>query len=448
LRARDVRFDGRFFVAVKTTHIYCRPICRAGTAKFENCRFFKTAAAAHAEGYRPCLRCRPETAPEGGAWRGTSSTVSRALDLIAEGALDESSVDALAERPGVGERQLRRLFDQHLGASPLAVAQTQRVHLAKQLVHDTQMPMADVALAAGFGSVRRFNETFRAMFNRPPRELRRKRQVEGSGIVVRLRYRAPYDWDAMLAHLRARAITGVEEVSATTYRRHIMGGSIEVTHVPSAESIDARIAISEVKTLPVVIARIRRVFDLDADVGEIGAQLASDPLLASLVRRRPGLRVPGAFDGFELAVRAVLGQQVTLLAGKKLTERLVQICGDGRCFPTATDVARADLTAMPMPRARKQALHAVAAAALGDPQLFEAPDTLDRLRAIKGVGEWTAQYIALRAAREPDAFPASDVVLLRNSATRTAAQLLTRAERWRPFRAYAAQHLWTAGSPP
>ena len=475
LTTRDPRFDGRLFVGVTSTGIYCRPVCPARTPKFANCTFHATAAAAQEAGFRPCLRCRPETAPQLGAWRGTSNTVSRGLALIAEGALDgeDASVDALAARLGVGERQLRRLFKDHLGASPIAVAQTRRVLFAKQLIHDTRMPMAEIALAAGFGSVRRFNETFQALFGRPPSALRRRAvialpegSVGSSGVRLRLRYRPPYDWPSMIGFLAGRAIAGVERVEGQVYRRSVehggLHGSVVIAHLPERDSLDVTIRFPSVRALPAIVARIRRVFDLGADVLTIGAHLARDPLLAPLVAGRPGLRAPGGWDGFELAVRAVLGQQVTVEAGRRLAGQLVAICGavippDQRSdpalthvFPTAAQLATADLSPLGMPGARKRALAAVAQAALADPSLFEprgsVEETVGRLRAIPGIGEWTAQYIALRAVRETDAFPASDVGLLRGAARDgvrpSPTDLLDLAEPWRPWRAYAAQHLW------
>jgi len=478
LQSRDPRFDGRLFVGITSTGIYCRPICPARPAKFENCRFFPSAAAAQEAGFRPCLRCRPETAPDLGAWRGTSNTVSRGLALIAEGALDgdDASVDSLAERLGIGERQLRRLFKQHLGASPVAVAQTRRVLFAKQLIHDTRLPMAEIALAAGFGSVRRFNETFQQLFQRPPGALRRKAivslpegTVAATGVTVRLRYRPPYDWPAMLSFLQARAIAGVERVEDETYCRTVLVdgkvGTVEIRHLPDQESLAATIRFPCVRALPGIVERIRRVFDLGADVATIGAHLAQDPLLAPLIAERPGLRAPGGWDGFELAVRAVLGQQVTVEGARQLAGRLVRLCGtavpaEQRShpaltfgFPSAARIMAADLASLGMPKARKLALAALAEAALADPLLFHplgtVEETVARLRAIRGVGEWTAQYIALRAVRETDAFPASDIGLLRGAAIRDGvrpipAELHRRAEPWRPWRAYAAQHLWAA----
>jgi len=476
LQTRDARFDGRLFVAVTSTGIYCRPICPARTPKRENCRFFASAAASQEEGFRPCLRCRPETAPDLASWRGTSNTVSRALALIAEGALDggEAGVDALAERLGVGGRQLRRLFKQHLGATPVAVAQTRRVLFAKQLIQETRMPLAEVALASGFGSIRRFNETFQGLYQRPPGALRRKQAVEtttsavaDAGVTLRLRYRPPYDWTAMLSYLSARAIQGVEQVSDARYLRTVSQdgavGTVEVTHEPARNNLVVKIRFPRVQALPAIIARVRRVFDVGADIEVIGAHLSKDPFLAPLIALRPGLRAPGAWEGFELAVRAILGQQVTVEAARKLAGRLVVLCGEApmeglpsglsRAFPSPERVVATDLGALGMPSARKASLKALAETALADPLLFHPFGTVEegiaRLRSIRGVGEWTAQYIALRALRETDAFPASDVALLRSAATDagerpTPEDLLQRAEPWRPWRAYAAQHLWAA----
>jgi AraC family transcriptional regulator of adaptative response / DNA-3-methyladenine glycosylase II len=473
LQSRDARFDGLIFVGVTSTGIYCRPICPARTAKYENCRFFGSAAAAQDAGFRPCLRCRPETAPDMASWRGTSNTVSRALALIAEGALDgdKNSVEKLAERLGMGERQLRRLFLQHLGASPISVAQTRRVLFAKQLIHETRMPMAEVAMAAGFGSLRRFNETFLKLFHRPPSALRRKNSA-GQGekdVTLRLRYRSPYDWDSMLNFLRARAIPGVEIVDDARYLRAVEVdgalGSIEVTHLPARQSLGVSIRFPDVRLLPAIVARVRRLFDLGADIETIDNHLSGDPALAPLVAQRPGLRAPGGWDGFEIAVRAVLGQQISVIAARKLAGQLVALHGRvvpkslrihpdlSRTFPTAKRLAAASSIGLGMPAARLQALKAVADAAVADPILFHPfgsiEETVARLRTIRGIGEWTAQYIALRAIREMDAFPATDIGLLRSVAfmdgeKTTPANLLLRAESWRPWRAYAAQHLWAA----
>jgi len=473
LLTRDARFDGRFFTGVKTTGIYCRPVCPARPPKLENVVFYPSAAAAQEAGFRPCLRCRPETSPDLGAWRGASNTVSRALSLIDAGALDAASVDELAERLGVGERQLRRLFRQHLGASPVAVAQTRRVLFAKQLIVETRMPMTEIALAAGFGSLRRFNAAFADLYQRPPRALRRAHADEGqdlagaTGVVLRLGYAAPYDWDAILGYLGMRAIPGVEVVTRGEYHRTIRldgeTGTISIANNPDRRSLRARIDFPKVSAFAEIVRRIRRVFDLSADPQAISAHLAQDPALAPLVARRPGLRVPGAWDGLELGIRAILGQQITVVAARNLAARLVAQHGipirptptEGltHAFPDAETLAEADFANLGMPGSRARALAGLSARIAADPALFGPGHTLDeieaRLVALPGIGAWTAQYIAMRAMREPDAFPAADVGLMRALApdgqpSPTAAQLLTRADPWRPWRAYAALHLWTS----
>lgn len=472
LVTRDERFDGRLFVGVRTTGIYCRPVCPATTAKRENCEFFPSAAAAQDAGFRPCLRCRPETAPEHAAWRGTSNTVSRGLDLIAEGELDgdDASVERLAERLGVGERQLRRLFQKHLGAAPISVAQTRRVLFAKQLIHETRLPLGEVALAAGFGSIRRFNEVFRALYDKPPGALRRgasavsaEESTAASGVTLRLRYRPPFDWTTMLDHFRARAIPGVEHVDEASYTRTLfeqgMPGTVRVTHSPRERSLVVAIRCSAVHALPHIVNRVRRSFDLGADSVGIATVLARDPVLEPLVAARPGLRVPGGWDGFEVAVRAVLGQQVSLDAGRALGGKLTASVGRAallaprltRLFPMPDELFRADLSKLGMPAGRRVALSELARAAIEQRGLFEPLGSLDetvgRLTSIRGIGEWTAHVIALRAAREPDAFPAGDRGLLRGFGAVVGKEpapdaLLRRAERWRPWRGYAAQYLW------
>jgi len=473
ISTRDARFDGRLFVGVKTTGIYCRPICPARTPNFENVSFYPSAAAAQEAGFRPCLRCRPEISPELAFWRGTSNTVSRALALIEAGGLDDDDVEGLANRLGVGARQLRRLFHRHVGASPVAVAQTRRVLLAKQLIHETSLPMAEVALASGFNSVRRFNETFRELFDRSPATLRHVRdrgRCEAGSLTVRLAYRPPYDWDTMLSFLGRRAIPGVELVSSDSYKRSIaFGGHSGVVTVTPADNnrVDVAIRFPDMAALPQIIARVRRVFDLAADPDTIGAHLALDPMLAPLVAARPGLRVPGAWDGFELAVRAIFGQQITVAAATELLGRLVQQYGaplpqgmsDGeglsRLFPQPARIAGVDLTTLGMPGARAMAVTSLAQVIAADPAIFGRgaglEEAIAKLRSLPGIGEWTAQYIAMRELREPDAFPAADIGLLRAMAGAdgrrpSPAQLLSRAERWRPWRAYAALHLWAAGA--
>jgi AraC family transcriptional regulator of adaptative response / DNA-3-methyladenine glycosylase II len=427
IQVRDSRFDGRLFVAVRTTGIYCRPICPARTPKRENARFYATAAAAQEAGYRPCLRCRPESCPDLAFWRGTSNTVSRALDLIEAGALDTGDVDSLAARLGMGERQLRRLFKQHLGAAPISVAQTRRLLLAKKLIHETRLPMIEVAMAAGFGSVRRFNETFQRLYHRPPRELRRGSAPDASAgaageISLRLHYREPYDWPAMMAALAAQAIPCIETLDGDGYRRTIaLDGARGTIHIAPGDGAFARVFVRfpRLRSLPSIIARIRRVFDLAADPVVIGAQLAGDPLLAPLVKRRPGLRVPGAWDGFELAVRAALPDP-RALAGLLVGHDI---------FPEPGELAaRQNLPPGIRPLAR-----AFADGRLEDAEAIET----------HGVPPTLARYIAAWHRREPDAFHAGGAELARAIVAHGGdpRDLAARAERWRPWRAYAVAHL-------
>jgi AraC family transcriptional regulator of adaptative response / DNA-3-methyladenine glycosylase II len=475
LQTRDPRFDGRLFVGVISTGVYCRPICPARTPKRENCRFFSRSAAAQAAGFRPCLRCRPEIAPELAGWRGTSNSVSRALALIADGFLDreDGTVEALAMRVGMGARQLRRLFDQHLGIAPVVVAQSRRLLFAKQLLHDTTLSMTDVAIAGGFGSVRRFNHAFRSLYHRSPGELRRDTTGTTSTlsttapVALQIPYRPPYDWDGMLQYLRARAIDGLEVVEDGLYRRSVshegLTGSVTIEHRPDKHSLMATICFPSVRPLQAMVSRIRHQFDVGADIDAIAAHLSKDEALAPIVAARPGLRAPGCWDGFELAVRAVLGQQVTVAAARHLGGTLVELWGEPlshsedklltRTFPTARCLAAADLSRLGMPAARRTTITALAQAAASHPGLFmpggSIEERLAQLRAIPGIGAWTAHYIALRAFHEPDAFPVTDLGLLRSAmhlkggGHNNPSHLLQRAEAWRPWRAYAAQYLWT-----
>jgi AraC family transcriptional regulator, regulatory protein of adaptative response / DNA-3-methyladenine glycosylase II len=467
---RDARYDGRLFVGVKTTGVYCRPICRVRAPKPANCLYFTSAAAAQAAGFRPCLRCRPEIAPTLAAWNGTSTTVDRALALIAGGALDDERVAGLATRLGIGERHLRRLFAEHLGTTPIAVVQTRRVLFAKKLITDTSLSMAQIALGSGFSSVRRFNETMRSVYRRPPTELRRARETDERGdgtVTLALAYAGAYDWPAMSAWLGARATRGVETLRPDgRYARSISldgeVGTIEVGPSSSTSLLSATIRFPNVGALLAIVDRIKRMFDLDADIETIAEHLASDARLAPLVARRPGLRVPGAWDGYELAVRAILGQQISVDAASSLATRLVRRFGhplpdtlrsDGvdLVFPAPARLADADVASLGMPRARAEAVRAVARAAADDPHYFapshDLAGSIERLRRLPGVGEWTAHYIAMRALREPDAFPAADIGLMRALASGggmrpSPRELALTGEAWRPWRAYAALHLW------
>lgn len=461
--ARDARFDGRFFIGVRTTKIFCRPICPAPSPHEKNIEYYPSAAAAAITGLRPCLRCNPECAPGTPAWNGSSSTVSRALREIAEGALDAAGVGALAGRLGVGDRHLRRLFLEHLGAPPIAVAQTHRLLSAKRLLDETDLPLRTVALAAGFRSVRRFNQTIRQTWQRTPRELRktrredRDRKTRGVGLSFRLRYRPPFDWGALLSFLDARAIPGVEKVENGRYRRSIVvagvPGVIELSH--SACELILEIDHPRPESLLGIVSRVRRLCDLDADTVAIASALRADDLLRPMVIARPGLRLPGAWDGFELGIRAILGQQISVRGASTLAGRVVAQFGQpldsGRCgvthlFPRAQVLANANLASIGLPQKRADTLCAFSAAVVSGALVLDnsvTPDEVrERLRSIPGIGEWTSEYIAMRALNDPDAFPAADLVLLRAARAGAARELKAIAERWRPWRAYAALHLW------
>lgn len=461
--SRDPRFDGLFFTAVRSTGIYCRPVCPAPTPRRENVTYFGTAAAAEAAGFRPCLRCRPELSPEDGAWRRGDAVLARALKLIEAGALAEQPLAALAERVHIGERHLRRLFVERLGASPIGVHGTRRLLFAKQLLTETRLPITEIALAAGFRSLRRFNDAFRAAYRMAPRDLRRHAQADAPGetLTLRLAYRPPYDFAAMLAFLAARALPGTELVDAGHYLRAIgpaeAPGWLRVGAWGGEEhALRLELHGASPTTLLPLVQRVRRMFDLDADPQAIVATLGRDARLRPLLRRRPGLRLPSGWDGFEIAVRAILGQQVSVSAARALAARLAARFGaplpDGfphglrHRFPTPEALAEADLESVGVMRARADAVRGVARALLDGRVDFRPEQTLEefaaRWVALPGIGPWTAQYIALRALGHPDAFPAEDLVLQRAAGRLTAKALRARAEAWRPWRAYAVIHLW------
>jgi AraC family transcriptional regulator of adaptative response / DNA-3-methyladenine glycosylase II len=474
--SRDSRFDGQFFVGVKTTGIYCRPICPANAPKKENVAFYSSAAAACEAGLRPCLRCRPECAPGTPAWGGTSTTVRRGLRLIAEGALDDGSIEDLAARLGVTSRHLRRLFSKHLGASPLAVAHTQRLHFAKRLIDDTVLPMTQISAAAGYGSLRRFNDAFQNTYGRTPRELRKRRagpSAENADVLtVRLPWRAPYDWQGIADFLALRATPGVEQIVGANYFRTIsMDGNVGVIECRANHAEQClQLSVHGVETqglLPLV-QRVRDMFDLDAPVADISELLATDKILAGLLRARPGIRVPGSWDGFELTVRAILGQQVSVKAATTLAGRIADRYGTAvkipasinaahdklkldRLFPTAQKLARAQFKNLGIVNSRIETIRRVAQALCDGSLVFDRaqhPDELHReLTAIKGIGDWTAQYVAMRTLKYPDAFPASDLGLMHAIGVSGAAGtkiLRARAESWRPWRSYAALLLWSS----
>jgi AraC family transcriptional regulator of adaptative response / DNA-3-methyladenine glycosylase II len=464
--SRDPRFDGKFFIGVRGSRVYCRSICPAPTAKEKNCRYFPTAAAAAEAGYRPCLRCRPESSPGTPAWLGTSNTVSRALRLISESGLGEGGVEDLAERLGVGSRHLRRLFLKHLGATPSAVARTRRLHFAKKLIDETNLPMSHVALASGFGCVRRFNADVHKTYHRTPTQIRRimrqKTTLPENEYLFRLRFRPPYDWKGVLAFLAARATSGVEVVEAGAYRRSIsLNGShgyFEVSLDEAHHALAVRVQFGDPCSLFFIIERIRAMFDLNADWSAIAPSLKTDAVLARRVEARPGLRVPGCWNGFELATRAILGQQITVKGATALAGRLVRAFGQPssaapgvtHIFPSPQILADARIAGIGMPKARAETIR-VLARAVSDghitfDKVVDSNAFMNRLCEIPGIGNWTAQYVAMRALGEPDAFPSGDVGLVHALGAANVRELDRRAETWRPWRAYAAMYLWSVGS--
>jgi AraC family transcriptional regulator of adaptative response / DNA-3-methyladenine glycosylase II len=466
-RSRDVRFDGRFFIGVRTTRIYCRLTCPVRTVKAENVLYFPTAAAAVEAGYRSCLRCRPELAPGTPAYAGSSTTVSRALRLISESPLEDEGVEELAARLGVGSRQLRRLFLRYLGASPSTVMKTRRLHFAKKLIDESGLPMGEVALASGFRSVRRFNDAFRQVYHRTPTQIRQLAKTIAVPMeheyVFRLDFRPPFAWDSLLGFLSKRAIPGVESVTATCYSRTIAlngdAGHVSVSRAESGTTLEARIFFPEPRWLFLIVERLRRIFDLGAVPHEIAAHLGTDPLLSARIEAAPGLRVPGCWDGFELAVRAILGQQVSVAGASTLAGRLVRLfgrptgAGEGltHVFPKPNELADADIAQIGLPAKRAETIRGLAQAVADGRIVFDGRVNLKEFQSaicrISGIGDWTAQYIAMRALGDPDAFPANDLGLLQHSGFSTGAQLARRAEAWRPWRAYAAMYLWRGEVP-
>jgi AraC family transcriptional regulator of adaptative response / DNA-3-methyladenine glycosylase II len=461
-RARDARFDGLLFTAVRSTGIYCRPVCPAPTPNARNIHYFPSAAAATAAGYRPCLRCRPELSPEANL-RGGENAVQRALALIAEGALQDGSIESLAARVGLSGRQLRRVFLEHAGATPIAVHTTRRLLLAKQLLTETALPVTQVALAAGFHSLRRFNAAFREGCGMAPTDIRRQRtETPGGTLALRLGYRPPLDFPAMLAFLGKRAIPGIERVTADAYERVLdpCDAPIWIRVTADAARPELRLEISggDPRAIPDVVRRVRRVFDLDADLAAVHAALSPTPLLAKGIRQRPGLRVPGGWDGFEVAVRAVLGQQVSVAGATTLARRLMEAHGAARksgrpgldrLFPTPESLVSAPLEEIGLPKSRAATLRALAAAVIAGRIDFRAGQRLDefveRFVALPGIGPWTAQYVAMRALGFPDAFPAGDLVLqqvLGGEQRLGERETEARSQSWRPWRAYAVLHLW------
>ncbi len=463
LRARDARFDGRFFVGITSTRIYCRPVCTARPARRENQRYFASAAAAEGAGFRPCLLCRPELAPGRALIEASRELARTAASLIDDGLASEGGLEPVARRLGVTDRHLRRVFEAEYGVTPVAYAQTARLLLAKRLLTDTQMPVTDVALAAGFGSVRRFNTLFAERYRLQPTALRRAAPETAAVDFHRflLATRPPFDYARLLGFFAARAIDGAEVVDGHRLRRTLraltpdgkqLAGWIEVRPAPRGVGIEARIDGRLAAAIPRVLAVCKRAFDLDCSPAAVASALGA------LASRRPGLRLPGAFDGFELAVRAVVGQQISVKSARTLARRLVERFGPpletpfakvNRLFPNAEQLAEcaaADIAALGIVPTRARTIVSLARA-IADGRIdldscAPVEQTLARLRALPGIGDWTAQYIAMRALHWPDAFPPGDVGVLRALGLRSAKAAEASAEAWRPWRSYAVMQLW------
>jgi len=464
LRTHDARFDGRFFVAVRSTKIYCRPICTARPVKRENCRFYATAAEAESALYRPCLRCRPELAPGNASVDASARLAHAAAIAIENDTYGEGGVAEIARRLGVTDRHLRRVFAAEFGVSPIAYAQTQRLLLAKRLLTDTAMPVTDVAFASGFSSLRRFNALFAERYRLRPLALRKEREsapADGpDAIELQIAVRPPFAWDALVGFLSSRTIDGVEEVDATSYRRtvriargeRVHAGWIAIAPAKKPNALRLRVSASLLAVLPAVLGKAKHLIDASADPVAIAA------VLGTLAKGEPGLRVPGAFDGFEVAVRAVLGQQITVKAARTLAARFAEAFGTQvetpfpnlrLLFPSAGAIAGTsvdDIARLGIIASRVRTILALASA-IADGTLSLGPGadidaTLDALRALPGIGEWTAQYIAMRALAWPDAFPHTDLGVMKALCEKNPKRVLEAGEAWRPWRAYAVMHLW------
>ena len=469
-RSRDPRFDGQFVLAVTSTGIYCRPSCPAMTPKRANVRFYPTPATAQSAGFRACLRCLPDAAPGSPAWNLRADLVGRAMRLVGDGVVERTGVTGLADRLGYSTRHLNRQLIAELGVGPLSLARARRAQIARTLIETTTLPFAEVAFAAGFNSVRQFNDTVREVFATTPSHLRATRRPGANGgrgtISLRLAYREPFDAASLWAFLGARAVAGVEQFDGATYRRTLrLPHGVGTVALSAAERhIRAELNLADLRDLGTAVQRCRRLLDLDADPVAIDAALGTDPALGPLVAARPGLRVPGAVDGPEIAVRAVLGQQVSVAAARTVAGRLAAEHGEpvesaeaaetglNRLFPSAETLAQLDPATLPMPASRARTLVTLCAAlAAGDLVLDAGTDPAEAvaaLEALPGIGPWTAGYVALRATGAPDVFLPADLGVRRSAARLglpdSAAALDGWATRWRPWRSYAVLHLWNA----
>lgn len=464
LKARDTRYDGVFYVGVSSTGVYCRPICAVRTPRVENCSFYAHPAAAEQAGYRPCLKCRPELAPGHAPVDAMQRVARQAAARIAAGALNEASLDDLAAGFDLSARQLRRAVEREFGVPPLALAQTHRLLLAKQLLTETELKVVDVAFASGFGSLRRFNDAFRRHYRLNPSAMRRQRRNAGEADVIRLRmsYRAPYDWIALARFLAARGHPRLERLEGPRYLRTVRLGPhvgwVAVSPVAGRAQLDLALSPSLLPVLTRLLAQLRRLFDLDAHPGVIAAHLSQDTLLQPRVTQAPGLRVPGALEPFELVLRAILGQQISVKAATTVYGRFVERFGHAietpepvldRLAPTADDLANLPVQALidcGLPRTRATTIAAVSRA-FADGSILLVPGSpskqvIEQLQDLPGIGPWTAQYVAMRALSDPDAFPDADLVLMQAAGAQKPSALRARAEAWRPWRAYAAMQLW------
>ena len=446
--ARDPRFDGVFFIGVKTTGIYCRPVCPARPPAEKNVSYYASAVQASKAGFRPCLRCRPESAPNSPAWLGSSTTLLRAVSLIDEGALNSGNVPALAERLGIGERYLRKLFERELGISPAALALNQRLLFAKKLLAETTLPVTEVAFASGFGSVRRFNSAVRTQFRLSPTKLRRQSKAahKNACITLQLHYRPPYDWESVINFFKRHAVSGIDEVDDKFYRRAItIGGStgtITVKPISDKNALLLELDLEEHSHLMLIVSRIRRMFDLDANPAAITKVLAKDAQLRPLVKRFPGIRSPGNWTLEETCIRAVVGQQISTKAAQSVLARIAEDAaqaGNTRGFPAPASLLPLEDASFPMPTRRRETLRAVCSYLDSE----SSPANPEALGELKGIGPWTVAMIAMRGAGNPDSWPPKDLGLINAYANLGGeANLDKQSQHWGPWRSYAANLLW------
>lgn len=453
--ARDPRFDGKFFVAVKTTMIYCRPTCPARKAKLKNLEFFIHTVQAEEAGYRPCLRCRPETAPGSPAWIGTSSTVQRAIRMMDCFALEGLSIKEIAEKLGVGERWLRELFKKQVGVSPQAVLTSRKLDIAKSLLDNSSLPITEIAFSSGFQSIRRFNDAFKKKFKNPPTAFRKNKLSSEGELHFQLCYRPPYPWDNVIHFLNNRAVDGVEKIYNKEYERLISYGDTRgwfKARLIQDNKIEFTVKLNKNSNIMELISRLKNIFDLDADPMAIENDLSKDKKLKMFLAQQKGLRITGSWDGFELAVRAIVGQKISVKAARTILGRIVNVCGDKQTFdqsiqlsyffPSPENILTADLSHTGLTSSKIQTLKLLASAVKANLLILDGTESYDETRqkllSIKGIGEWTVEYIAMRALKNPDAFPASDLELQKKISC-----LKLNSKNWIPWRAYAAVLLWS-----